>query len=68
MSNYTYTVNKWGYKVFCDGKCILWAETDHRANKRYNKKDIEDFTNAAKAYIHLCEAIDKYNNNKTKEK
>lgn len=59
MSHYTYTVNKWGYKVFRDGKCILWAETEHRKGKRYCKKDIEDFTKAAEAYIRLAKALEK---------
>lgn len=63
MKNYTYTVNKWGYKVFCDGKCILWAESEHRKGKRYCEKDIEDFTKAAEMYIRLCKTMDKYNNN-----
>lgn len=61
MKNYTYEVNKWGYKVFRNGKCICWAESEHRKGKRYCKKDIEDFTKAAEAHICLCKAMDKYN-------
>lgn len=60
MKNYTYSVNKWGYKVFCDGKCIHWAETEHRKGKKYCEKDITNFTRAAEAHIHLCKAMDKY--------
>ena len=61
MKNYTYSVNKWGYKVFCDEKCIFWAETEHRKGKKYcEKDDIVDFTKAAEAHIHLCKAMDKY--------
>lgn len=59
MSDYTYTVNKWGYRIYKNYICVLIAETDHKANKRYNKKDIEDFTNAAKAYIKRVEALEK---------
>lgn len=60
MKNYTYSVNKWGYKVFCDGKYIHGAESGHRKGKKYCKKDIEDFTKAAEAHIRLCKAMDKY--------
>lgn len=52
MKNYSYQITKYGYKIFCDGVCIIWAETDHRSGKRYNKKDVIDCTKAAQARIH----------------
>ena len=59
MSKYTYTVNKWGYRIYKNCVCVFVAETDHRANKCYNKKDIEDFTRAAEAHIKRAEALEK---------
>lgn len=61
MKNYSYQITKYGYKIFCDGVCIIWAETDHRSGKRYNKKDVIDCTKAAQAQIHYLQVMDKYN-------
>ncbi len=61
MKEYSYQITKYGYKVFCDGVCILWAETEHKKGKRWNNVDKISFTRAAQSYINLCRAKDKYN-------
>lgn len=61
MKNYSYQITKYGYKVFCDGVCIRWAETDHKSGKRYNRADEINFIRAAQGVIHYLQVMDKYN-------
>lgn len=61
MKNYSYQITKYGYKVFCDGVCVRWAEADHKSGKRYNKADEINFIKAAQGVIHYLQVIDKYN-------
>lgn len=61
MKNYSYQITRYGYKVFCDGVCVKWAETDHRSGKRRNRKDEIDCIKAAQATIHYLQVMDKYN-------
>lgn len=60
MKNYSYQITKYGYKVFCDGVCIRWAETEHKSGKRYNRADEINFIRAAQGVIHYLQAMDKY--------
>lgn len=61
MKTYSYQITKYGYKVFCDGVCVRWAEADHKSGKRYNRRNEIDFTRAAQATIHYLQVMDKYN-------
>lgn len=61
---YTYSINKYGYRIFCNGECIIIAETDRKRGKRFSKTNCNDFTNAALAQIKYFEAMDKYYNSK----
>lgn len=61
MKTYSYEITKYGYKVFCDGVCIRWAETDHKSGKRYNRADEINFIRAAQGVIHYLQVMDKYN-------
>jgi hypothetical protein len=61
MKTYTYQITKYGYKVFCDGVCIRWAESDHKSGKKYNRADEINFIRAAQGVIHYLQAMDKYN-------
>ena len=61
MKNYSYQITKYGYKIFCDGVCVRWAETEHKSGKRYNRADEINFIRAAQGIIHYLQAMDKYN-------
>lgn len=61
MKTYSYQITKYGYKVFCDGVCVRWAEADHKSGKRYSRRDEIDFTRAAQGVIHYLQVMDKYN-------
>ena len=60
MKNYSYQITRYGYKVFCDGVCVRWAETDHKSGKRYNRADEINFIKAAQGVIHYLQVMDKY--------
>ena len=61
MKEYSYQITKYGYKVFCDGVCVHWAESDHRKGKRYNNADKINFTRAAQSHSNYLRTMDKYN-------
>lgn len=61
---YTYYINRYGYRIFCNGECIFIAETDRKNSKRFSKTNCNDFTNAALSQIKRFEAMDKYYNSK----
>lgn len=62
MKEYSYQAFMGGYKVFCNGVCILWAEADKKGKRkpRYSKTEVEGNKRAAEAYINRCKAWDKY--------
>lgn len=60
MKTYTYEITKYGYKVFCDGVCIRWAETNHKSRKYDRGIDRINFIKAAQATIHCLQVMDKY--------
>ena len=60
MKTYSYQITRYGYKVFCDGVCVRWAETDHKSGKRYNRADEINFIRAAQGVIHYLQVMDKY--------
>lgn len=61
MKTYSYQITKYGYKIFCDGVCVEWAEADHKSGKRYSRRNEIDFTRAAQAKINYLRVMEKYN-------
>lgn len=61
MKSYSYQITKYGYKIFCDGVCVEWAEADHKSGKRYSRRNEIDFIRAAQAKINYFQVMDRYN-------